>query len=348
MSDDKLKALQNLIVTPKDLSKLLTYERKLQEATILLLFDGRKIVLNAQESSKFVQEAKQFVLQIKTRIDTLINRARNDILRFQPGTSDKDRKMIADNCILYDFIIFSRVWDLKDDLKKIDSLIVFKDLEKLTSLVRIVIENIQVIDELISSKTNIKTTIQSSEETASALLTRFNKELELAESAGALKGIITLQKPKFIGKGKYYEQLGNIILKIVFSFGLEHSSEPISLRAIATRLNDDYPRVITEFADIIKAVEMLSMNGFLILNQDREGLYWVNLKPSESEANVILALAEPQGFLTIEGLMIETGWSLEKANEELEKFIKAGCAIKDVDYSTGTKYYFPGLTEKST
>ncbi|MBN1330829.1 MAG: hypothetical protein JXA54_15255 [Candidatus Heimdallarchaeota archaeon] len=347
MSDDKLKALQNLIVTPKDLNKLLTYERKLQEAITLLLFDCRNIMINAQESSKFLTEVKQFTFQIKTRIDALIDRARYDEMRFHPGTSDKDRKMIADNCILFNFIIFSKVWDLKDDLKKIDSLIVFKDLEKLTSLVRMVFENVQVIDELISSKNNIKTTVQSSEETVSALLTRFNKELELAESAGALKGIITLQKPKFLGKGKYYEQLGNIILKIVFSFGFEHSNEPISLRVIATRLTEDYPRVKTELTDIIKATELLAMNGFLILNQDREGLYWVYLKPSESEANVILALAEPQGYLTLEGLMIETGWSLDKANEELEKFVKAGCAIKDVDYSTGTKYYFPGLTEKS-
>ncbi|HUT80494.1 MAG TPA: hypothetical protein VMZ29_04755 [Candidatus Bathyarchaeia archaeon] len=348
MSDDKLKALQNLIVTPKDLNKLFIYEQKLHEAIILLLFDNRKIILNALESSKFVPEAKQFVLQIKTRIDTLIDRTRDDELRFHPSTSDKDRKMITNNCILFDFITFSRVWDLKDDLKKIDSLIIFKDLEKLTSLVRSVIENIQVIDELISSKNNIKTTVQSSEETASALLTRFNKELELAEKAGALKGIITLEKPKFVGKSKYYEQLGNIILKIVFSFGLEHSSEPISLRVIATQLNDDYPRVKSELTDIIKAVEMLSINGFLILNQDREGLYWVTLKPSESEANVILALAEPQGYLTLESLMLETGWTIEKANEELDKFVKAGCAIRDVDYSTGTKYYFPGLTEKNT
>jgi len=269
-------------------------------------------------------------------------------LRFEPGTAENIRKMTANNCILFDFIIFSRVWDLKDELKKMDSLIVFKELDKLTELVKSIIESLQIIDELFSSKASIKTTVQSSEETASALLTRFHRELQLADKAGALKGILKLDKPKFVGKSKYYDQLGTIILKIAFSFGIEHSDEPISLRAIATRLHDDYPRVKAEPKDVAKATQMLADSGFLFLNKDHNGLFWLTLKPSETEANVILALAEPKGYLTIEELMIETGWPIEKVTEELDKFVSAGIAVKDTDYATGTKYYFPGFAEKVT
>lgn len=345
MSEEKLSALRDMVATPKELHKLVQYERKLKEANTFLLIDCRKSIINSQKSSQFLEDAKRFLPQIKSRIDSLIDRSRYDELRLRPGMSEKVRKTITNNCILYDLIIFSRSWDLKIEIKELDDLIIFGEVDKLKNSVRNILEHIQTIDELISSKSSVKTTVQISNDVTTNLLVKFNQELDFAESAGALKGILKLEKPKGIGKGRYYEQLSNIILKVAFSFGIEHSDEPISLGDIAQRLNEQFPHIQADLKDILKATQMLSDNGFLMLKVDRQGAYWVHLKPDESEANIILALAEEKGYLTIEELVRKTDWSLEKTQEELDKFVAAGCAIKDAEYATGIKYYFPGLTK---
>jgi hypothetical protein len=345
MSEDKLSTLRDLITTPKDINKLVQYESKLKDAGMFLLFDTRTNIINAEKTSQSVPEAQRFLHQFKSRLDALIDRLRYDDLRFQPGLSEKTRRKITNNCIIYDLIIFSRCWDLKTEFKELDELIIFGEIDKLKESARKVLNHIQTIDELVSSKDSIKTTEQSSEELASNLIVKFTQELEIAEQAGALKGILKLEKPKRPGKGRYYEQLSNIILKVAFSFGLEHSDEPISVSDIANRLNRQYPNIQADINDVLKGTQILSDNGFLILKQDRKGVYRVQLKPDEPEANIILALAEEKGFLTIEDVVRKTEWSLEKAQEELEKFVAAGCAIKDTDYATGVKYYFPGLND---
>ncbi|NHK31020.1 MAG: hypothetical protein FK730_06685 [Asgard group archaeon] len=345
MSEEKLSALRDLVATPKELHKLVQYERKLKEANTFLFIDCRKIIINSQKSSQFLDEAKRFLPQVKSRIDSLIDRSRYDDLRFRPGMSDKARKIITNNCILFDLIIFSRSWDLKTEIKELDELIIFGEADKIKTSVKSILEHIQIIDELISSKDNVKTTVQKSEEVAENLFIKFNQELDFAENAGALKGILKLEKPKVIGKGRYYEQLSNIILKVAFSFGIEHSDEPISIGDISQRLNRQFPHIQADLKDVLKSTQMLSDNGFLVLKEDRQGVYWVQLKPDESEANIILALAEEKGFLTIEELVRKTDWTLEKAQEEMEKFVAAGYAIKDAEYATGVKYYFPGLTK---
>ncbi len=345
MSEDKLSALKNLIDTPKDLHKLKIYEGKLNQACTLLLFDSRKIVINSEASSKSIPEAARIIPQIRTRVESLIDRARTQDLRIRPGTPEKTQKLIVNNSMLFNFIIFSRGWDLKEELKELDSFLVLGEVDEIKDLAKKILEHIQTIDELLAQKDHAKTNIQSSEDVAAILLERYNKEMAIAEQAGALKGILKLDKPKFIGKSKYYDQLGNFILKIAMSYELESHDTPIAIRAINAILNREYPRVKADLKDIIKAVEILDENGLLILKQDHEGLYWIQLSPSESEANIILKMAEAKGYLSLEEVIMETNWSIDKASNELEKFVKAGCAIKDASYSSGTKYYFPGLSE---
>ena len=343
MSDAKLSALQNLVDTPRDLYKLKIYESKLHSASTTLLFDCRSIILNAVESSKFVDEVSRIIPQLRARIDTLIDRSRRLEIRIRPGTNDRVQKTIFNNGILYDLIIFSRCWDLKITLGDLDSLIVFSEIDKIKTLSRSLLEEFQVIDTLFSQKENITVNIQSSDDIAASLLEQFYQELEFAEKAGALKGIIKLEKPKVLGRGKYYDQLGNIILKIIMSFELDDPSDPISFRAIYTRMNNEFPLVKAEAKDIQKVIDDLADNGVLILKEDKEGLLWVQLQPKEKETNIILQLAQEKGFVTVEELMMITNWSLEESIEEMEKFVTAGLAIKDASYAEGTKYYFPGL-----
>ncbi|MHA1557589.1 MAG: hypothetical protein ACTSPM_11730, partial [Candidatus Heimdallarchaeota archaeon] len=302
MSNAKLNALQDLIDTPKDLYKLQVYEQKLHSASTTLLFDIRAIATNIQSSSKHLEDISRLMGQLRIRIDTLIDQSRRIEVRIRPGTSDKNRRTIFNNAILFDFILFSKCWDLKISFGNIDSLIVFEDKDKIKSIAKQILEDIQTTTELFSSKENVTMNIQSSEEVAETLLLSFNKELEFAERAGALKGILKLEKPRLVGKGKYYDQLGNIILKIIMTFDTSSSTEPIALRAILSRLIEEYPRVKANNKDLQKVLVTLDETGLLILKQDREGQFWVQLHPSETETNIILGLAKDKGHITLEEL----------------------------------------------
>ncbi|MFW9924228.1 MAG: hypothetical protein ACFFDW_13165 [Candidatus Thorarchaeota archaeon] len=345
MSAGKINALQDLVDIPKDTFKLKLYERKLHDASLTLLFNCRKILLNSEKSSKSFFDIFRMVSQLKMRIDRLIDRSRLLEVRIRPGTPDKTVKIILNNAILYDLISFSRSWDLNADIIYLDGQIIFQETEKINDIARKALNNIQVIDEIFSNKSSITTNIQSSEELAHNLLQTFNQELELAEQAGALKGIIKLEKPKLIGKSKYYEVLGNIVLKIIMSFELANPADPIAVRAIYSRLTQEYPRVNAEMKDLLKVIDDLSMNGLIITKQDKDGLQWIQLQPSEPETNIILQLAKEKGYVSIEELILITNWSIDEGIQEMEKFVQAGLAVKDTDYSTGTKYYFPGLSE---
>ena len=347
MSDNKLIALQDLIDTPKSLYKLKIYERKLHDANITLLFDCRTIIMNSVKSSKHNAELSRITEQLKLRIDSLIDQSRMLILRIRPGTSDKEQKVIFDNAVIFDLIIFSRCWDLKSFLADLDSQILIETQETLKDEIKEILENIQVIDNLFTQKQNVATNAQSSEDVVRSLLEYFNKELDFADRAGALKGIIKLDKPKVIGKGKYYDQLGNLVLKIILSFELKNPSDPITLRDIYSRFTREYPNVSADLKDIQKVIENLNENGLLIIGEDRQGLLFVRLQPAEAEMNIILELAKEKGFITVEELVMITNLSLEEALEEMNRFVKAGIAIRDIDYAEGTKYYFPGLSDSN-
>ncbi|MHA1505489.1 MAG: hypothetical protein ACTSPT_09915 [Candidatus Heimdallarchaeota archaeon] len=346
MSAEKITAMQELIAVPSNYNKLVLYEEKLRDAILSLFFDCRNITIRSVDSSKFVDEVARIVPQIKTRVDSLIDRARMHDMRIRPGTPEKTSKLIMQNAVIYDFIMFSRTWDLKKDLGDFDSQIVFGEVAKLKTVVSGILENIQTISELFVSKEQAKNDVQSTENVTATLAVKFNEELAFAQKAGALKGIVKLDKPLLLGRDKFYTQLGNIILKIAMTFGDDELTKPIALRAIYSRLNDEFPRVKASMKDVLKAVEELDTNGLVNANQDHEGMYWIQMYSSDSAENIILQMAQEKGFVTLEEVVMHTNWSIDKAKDELNKFVSAGSAIVDASYSTGTKSYFPGLADE--
>jgi len=346
MSTEKITALQELIDVPTNYNKLVIYERKLSDAILTLLFDCRTTAIQSVASSKFVEEVARIVPQIKIRVDSIIDRARMHDMTIRPGTPEKTSKLIMQNAVIYNFIMFSRTWDLKKNLGDLDSQIVFGEVNKLKSVVSGILENIQTINDLFASKEQAKNDVQSTESVTVALAVKFNEELTFAQNAGALKGIVKLEKPLFLGRDKFYNQLGNIILKIAMTFGDDELTKPIALRAIYSRLTAEFPRVEASMKDVLKAVEELAENGLISSNQDHDGMQWIQLYSSESAEHTILQMAQDKGFVTLEEVVMKTNWSIDKAKDELSKFVKAGSAIEDASYSTGTKYYFPGLGDE--
>lgn len=345
MSAEKITAFKELIDVPSNYNKLVIYEGKLSDAILSLIFDCRNIAMRSVDSGKSVEDVARIVPQIKTRVDSIIDRARMHSMKIRPGTPEKTSKLIMQNAVIYDFIMFSRAWDLKKALGDFDSQIVFGEVDKLKAVVSDILENIQTINGLFVSKEQAKNDVQSTENVTAALAVKFNEEIAFAQKAGALKGIVKLEKPLLLGRDKFYTQLGNIILKIAMTFGDDEITKPIALRAIYSRLTDEFPRVKASMKDVLKAVEELDANGLINYNQDHEGMYWIQMYSSDSAENLILQMAQTKGFVTLEEVVMETNWSIEKAKEELQKFVRAGSAIVDASYSTGIKYYFPGLAD---
>ena len=346
MIEGKIKALKGLIENPKDLNGLIKYERKLRDASTDRLNEIRKQTLNIMKSGQKIDEISKIVPKIKERIESLVQRSANQSIGITPGITELAKKHIIQGAVIYNLVIFSRCWDTKNLLNELDSKVVFEEEEPIKDLLKKTLNTIHALDDLYTSRENSISNAITPEDLALDLSKEFKEDLEGINEIGAFEGIVILDKPKLFGKSKYYEKLGNIILKLAHSIHKEIGSDIFPVSKLAAKLNSEYPEVSAEINDTTKALENLSNNGLLLVKEEEDGLRMIQLYPSEYEANTILSYAKKKKFITLESLMLETNWSPKKAQEEMDKFIQAGCAVVDSSYSEGTKYYFPGLNEE--
>ncbi|MEA2071041.1 MAG: hypothetical protein U9O98_07095, partial [Asgard group archaeon] len=234
-----------------------------------------------------------------------------------------------------------------EKLEEIENNLLFCDFQELKPKFRELLERMGVIDDLFIDRLQVITSNITSEETAAKLMHKFSEELATAEKVGALEGILKIEKPKIFGRKDYYAKLSNILLNLIAKIGENKKDKPIPLRQLESHFRDDYPYIEATSKDLIKACEEMNNYGLLFLERDSQGLIWIRLTPPESKANIILEIAKKEGIVTLENLILETGWSQATIQEELNKFIKAGCVVVDSSYAQGTKYYFPGLYEKN-
>jgi hypothetical protein len=100
--------------------------------------------------------------------------------------------------------------------------------------------------------------------------------------------------------------------------------------------------------DVRKSVEILVerklIPGFRKLSS---GLVIVCFFPIEisPDQNTVLAVAGEKGWTTLEEVMTRVHWSRERADMALKALEDAGVSRLDPSYSTGKKWYFPGLTQ---
>jgi hypothetical protein len=103
-----------------------------------------------------------------------------------------------------------------------------------------------------------------------------------------------------------------------------------------------------QIQDIRKSVEILAerklIPGFRKLSS---GLMIACFFPIEisPDQNTVLAIAGEKGWTTLEDVMVRTSWSRERADMALKALEDAGVSRSDPTYSTGKKWYFPGLTQ---
>ncbi|MEM2133761.1 MAG: EAP30/Vps36 family vacuolar-sorting protein [Candidatus Freyarchaeota archaeon] len=101
-----------------------------------------------------------------------------------------------------------------------------------------------------------------------------------------------------------------------------------------------------ENKDIEKAVKLLEKNKLIPgTRQLKSGVKIISFFPIEltDDQNEVLSIASRSGSVTLEEIMLKTGWTKTRAQNVLQTLEEEGITRKDESYAHGEKYYFPGF-----
>ncbi len=101
-----------------------------------------------------------------------------------------------------------------------------------------------------------------------------------------------------------------------------------------------------ENKDIEKAVKILEKNKLIPgTRQLKSGVKIISFFPIEltDDQNEVLSIASRSGIITLEEIMLKTGWTKTRAQNVLQTLEEEGITRKDESYAHGEKYYFPGF-----
>jgi predicted HTH transcriptional regulator len=105
------------------------------------------------------------------------------------------------------------------------------------------------------------------------------------------------------------------------------------------------------YNDVIEAVNRVAENGLIPgIRTLRGGVKVVELRPLElrGDQSDVVNLAATKGYTSVEEVMMELKWSEDHARQVLSSLVDAGMAVADIRFSTGGRYYFPGLHHQSS
>lgn len=103
------------------------------------------------------------------------------------------------------------------------------------------------------------------------------------------------------------------------------------------------------YNDVIEAVNRVAESGLIPgIRTLPGGVKVVGLRPVELSADQadVMGLAASRGYVTIEDVMLHLRWSQDHARQVLMSLVDAGIAVSEMRYSTGGRYYFPGLNSR--
>jgi len=148
---------------------------------------------------------------------------------------------------------------------------------------------------------------------------------------------------------QFYDYVGLAILDVA----TEHSSKGLmGLAELIVEVVRRLPELETvTYNDVIEAVNRVADHGLIPgIRTLKGGVKVVELRPLElrrDQADVI-NLAAAKGFVSVEEVMMELKWSEDHARQVLSSLVETGMAVADIRFSTGGRYYFPGLRARDT
>jgi len=148
---------------------------------------------------------------------------------------------------------------------------------------------------------------------------------------------------------EYYDYIGLAVLDVATM----HASKGLmDLAELIVEVVKRLPELKSvSYNDVIEAVNRVAEAGLIPgIRSLRGGVKVVELRPLElrrDQADVI-NLAASKGYVSLEEVMMNLKWSEDHARQVLTSLVDAGMAVVDMKYSTGGRYYFPGLRSRES
>lgn len=150
-----------------------------------------------------------------------------------------------------------------------------------------------------------------------------------------------------VSEEEYYDYIGLAILDVA----TENASKGLmGLAEMIVEVVRRLPEMKTvTYNDVIEAVNRVAQNGLIPgIRTLRGGVKVVELRPLElrRDQSDIINLAASKGHVSVEEVMMAFKWSEDHARQVLASLVDTGMAVADIRFSTGGRYYFPGLRSR--
>lgn len=175
-----------------------------------------------------------------------------------------------------------------------------------------------------------------------------NKDLKIKEGKVVSNVLVLREKPIFFGKGKWYDELGDIIVKL-FAEKSKEFGGLIPLTDIFVELVALSNFKIT-VNDVMEAIRRKIKQGALagLIRSDSGGVLVQFYPPelSNDAFEVVKILADNDGKLTLQELLTITGWSISRLEQTLRSLEKRRIIVIDRESMYGIVIYLPTLRGK--
>ena len=146
---------------------------------------------------------------------------------------------------------------------------------------------------------------------------------------------------------EYFDYIGLAILDVA----TENASKGLmGLAELIVEVVRRLPEMKTvTYNEVIEAVNRVAQNGLIPgIRTLRGGVKVVELRPLElrRDQSDVINLAASKGHVSVEEVMMAFKWSEDHARQVLASLVDAGMAVADIRFSTGGRYYFPGLRSR--
>jgi len=218
--------------------------------------------------------------------------------------------------------------------------------------IREIREHIDKLNEVIQVQQKLAEGAPVSTEGIKNLQKKYEKrvtqlEQELLRKEGLALTVTALdatKKPKLFGKGKFEENLADLILNQGKNLRAS-SGGYISLANLYTALKNQVPDIEFSIKDIEKVCKKLKKESLIEGITKRSGIKIVEFVPVTlgSDARQVFDLAVNKGYVTLEEVVLGTKWDQQRVIRVLESLVSQKIARKVSSLDTGDQYYFPGL-----
>ncbi|MHA1595685.1 MAG: EAP30/Vps36 family vacuolar-sorting protein [Candidatus Baldrarchaeia archaeon] len=182
----------------------------------------------------------------------------------------------------------------------------------------------------------------------------YRKKIEdLKRELGISPVVEKVEKPSFWerlrGKGPFYNTLAMKILRIALPLA-KKTGGILTLAELLTTLTKKFPTMQIKTTDVLKALNVLKEEGLIAdVRKLKSGVVLIEVLPVElsNDQHEVLSLASDKGWVTLDEVLLKTGWTQERARRVLKELENSGIAVFDPNYAKGGRWFFPGLKSAS-